>query len=158
RSRRTRRLVDPAGAGAALRRRRRRPRLGRLATYAHGSIAQLRILRARPRLGLRGRLAVARTHRSPTDGSGGRIVIVKDRAAARGAQRCNVPLETLRDFSGKPVSATGTDLATVGGVQKGYLLAVAALVAHLLCGTARADLLTPLSDDGPPKMKKPHRG
>jgi hypothetical protein len=40
------------------------------------------------------------------------------------------------------------------GVQKVVAVIVAALLAHVLCGTAAADLLTPLA----PKVKKPRRG
>ena len=42
------------------------------------------------------------------------------------------------------------------GVQNGMKVVVAALLAHVLCGTAGADLLTPL--EGPKKVKKPGRG
>ena len=43
-------------------------------------------------------------------------------------------------------------------MQTGRPLLAAALLVHLLCASALADLLTPLAATPPFKMKKPHRG
>jgi hypothetical protein len=62
---------------------------------------------------------------------------------------------TARVFERKRASEREPLLLSSAAVQKTARLFVAGLLAHLLCGQAHADLLTPLP---PKKVKKPARG
>ncbi len=78
----------------------------------------------------------------------GRIVARARRDATRGAGHDAI---FLRNTPGR----SEPRLLLFRHVQNRAYVVVAALLAHLLCGIAGADLLTPLT---PTKVKKPHRG